>query len=328
MRRTSLDCVRAFVLVVAATLLAGTAVAQDNFPNRALRIVVPFPPGGPNDVLARLVSDHLSKVWGQPAVVENRPGGGGNLAADLVVKAPADGYTLLIGATGIMAVNQFVYKNLPYSSSRDLVAATMLAHAPLILTVGTHVTATTLADYVAFVKANPGKRNWAHPGVGTSPQLAAATFVARAGLDMASIPYRGTTAIVDAQLKGEIDWTMDVMHSAIPLHRGGKVRALAVTAKQRWPLFPEIPSMAEAGYPDVDAAAWFCIAVHAGTPRPIVERLGAEIARGMKSEDSKQRLASFGMLDISGTPDEARRYIDAQIAYWRPIVEGLKITVE
>jgi tripartite-type tricarboxylate transporter receptor subunit TctC len=321
---TSVRCgAIACAFAAAMTSVAATATANTAYPAKPIRLIVPFPPGGPNDVLARLVSDHLSKTWGQPVVVENKPGAGGNLAADFVSKSPGDGYTMMIGATGTMAVNKYLYKSLSYDPDRDLTAATLLAHSALLLTVGPNVKAKTVAEYVAEAKKSPGKTNYGHPGVGTSPQLVAAMFVQKAGIDVQSIPYRGTAAIVDALMKGEVDWQMDVMHSAIPLHKAGKVRALAVTSVDRWPLFPEIPTMKEVGYPDIVASAWFCLAVQSATPADVVDKIAREVSRGFKAPEAKQRLDNFGMLDISGTPAEAKQFIHNQVALWRPIIDSL-----
>ncbi|MGE3932230.1 MAG: Bug family tripartite tricarboxylate transporter substrate binding protein [Rhodospirillaceae bacterium] len=315
-------------IVAALVAVASSASADTAYPTKPIRLIVPFPPGGPNDVMARLVSDHLSKTWSQPVVVENKPGAGGNLAADFVSKSPGDGYTMMIGATGTMSVNKYLYKSLSYDPDRDLTPATMLAHSAIILTVGSQVKAQNVAELVALSKRNPGKTNYGHPGLGTSPQLVAAMFIQRAGIDVQAIPYRGTAAIVDALSKGEVEWQMDVMHSAIPLHKAGKVRALAVSSAERWPLFPEIPTMKEVGFPDIVASAWFCLAVQSGTPADVVKKIADEVGRGFKTAEAKQRLDNFGMLDISGTPEEAKKFVQNQAVVWRPIIESLGTKLE
>jgi len=320
----------AIASAIAAVLVSfsSVAVADTNYPTKPIRLIVPFPPGGPNDVMARLVSDHLSKTWGQPVVVENKPGAGGNLAADFVSKSPGDGYTMMIGATGTIAVNKYLYKSLSYDPERDLTVTTLLAHSALLLTTGPHVKAQNVAELIAHAKQNPGKTNYGHPGLGTSPQLVAAMFIQKAGIDVQSIPYRGTAAIVDALTKGEVEWQMDVMHSAIPLHKAGKVRALAVSSAERWPLFPEIPTMKEVGFPGIVASAWFCLAVQSGTPPDVVRKIADEVGRGFKTPEAKQRLDNFGMLDISGTPEAAKTFVQDQVALWRPIIESLGTKLE
>jgi len=311
-------------IAACAILLAGLAsaapAAAEEWPSKAIRFVVPFPPGGPNDVLARLVGDFLNRALGQPLVIENKPAAAGNLAADFVAKAPADGYTMMIASAGVLGLNKLLFKELSYDPERDFTVATMLAHAPMVLEVRQDMPAKTFREFVALVHANPGKFNYGHPGAGTAPHLLSEWVRSSLDLKMQPIPYRGRAAIMNALSSDEIQITVDQLFSAIPLHRGGKARSLAITSKERWPLFAEIPTLAEEGVHDVNGYSWFALAVRAGTPRPVIDRLSREVRQALTSADAKARLDGLGFAAIPGTPEEGQKYVATSVAEWSVIV--------
>jgi tripartite-type tricarboxylate transporter receptor subunit TctC len=316
------------ILMAGISAAAPARAAEEAWPTKAIRFIVPFPPGGPNDVLARLVGDFLNKALGQPLVIENRPAASGNLAADLVAKAPADGYTIMIASSGVLGLNRLLFKELTYDPAADFIPVTMLAHAPMVLEVRKDMPVQTFREFVALIRANPGKYNFGHPGAGTAPHLLAEWVRSSLDLKMEPIPYRGRAAIMDALNKDEIQITVDQLFSAIPLHRGGKARSLAITSRERWPLFAEIPTLAEEGVPDVNGFSWFSLAVRTGTPRPVVDRLSAEVRQALHSADAKERLDRLGFVAIPGTPEEARKYVDVSIAEWSDVIRRNNIRNE
>ena len=323
----TLGAIAGLLTVCAAVqpLTATTASADASFPNKPIRLLVTNPPGGPNDVLARIVADHVYKSLGQPVVVENKPGGNGNLAAETAAKAPADGYTLLLGGASVLATNQFLYKKLNYDQSKDFTAVAFAGRAPLVLTVPASLGPKTMAEFIAFAKSKKPGLNHGTPGVGTTPHLAAELLKLTAGFDSQMIPYRGTAAISDAMQKNEIDFSFEAINSAKPQHQAGKVRALAVSSSDPWPLFPGIPGMKEVGYPNIDVYAWFAIVAPAGTPKDIVDKLGKEITTGMNSPESVQRLETVGMRPLSLTPAQTAEFIGEETARWRKIITDAKI---
>ena len=312
----------------AGVSLPTKALAQSSYPNKPIRIIVPFLTGGPNDVLARVAADVLNKAWGQAVVVENRPGGGGNLGADLVAKSLPDGHTVLLGALSTLSLNRTLYASLPYDAKTDLAHVAMLGRAALMVEVAGDFPAKTLKDFIAHAKSKPDGLDYGSPGVATAPNIVAVWFAQVAGFKARAIQYRGTTAIIDAMLKGEISWYMDLPNTAIPFSRAGRVRLLAVTSKERWPGLSDVPTLIESGFSDFDAQTWFGLAVQAKTPREIVMRMNAEINKGLHTQEVIDRFFGLGLLPYIMTPQEMSAHVNAEAERWGKLIQAFGIKAE
>ncbi|MBM3542797.1 MAG: tripartite tricarboxylate transporter substrate binding protein [Alphaproteobacteria bacterium] len=314
-------------VVLAALVLccASPPALAQAYPNKPIRILVGFAPGGPNDILARILGDHFQKAWGQPGIVEHKPGLGGSLAADQVAKAAPDGYTLLSTGVGAVAINQNLLPNLGYDPKRDLAPVSMMAWTPVVLSVAAAVPATTLAQFIAHAKVAAGQLNHASPGTGSSSHLAAEAFRLKLGFQSQHIAYRGVPPMNEAMTKGEAQWTFDTPQGAMNLHRQGKVRVLGVATNARWPLFPEIPTMAEQGVGDFEVFTWFGLAAPAATPRPIIDRLVGEVAAALKGGEAAERIRNLGMQPVPGTPEEMARIIDTDTRRWAEVIRAANV---
>lgn len=311
---------RTFVLAGATAALPAASVAQGAWPNRPIRWVVPFPAGGPTDIVARVVGAELGKALGEQFIVENRPGGNANVAADYVAKSPPDGYTLFMGNGATHGSNPALYSKLPYDAVRDFVPIATLTESMLILIVNNDFPARTVADLIAYARANPGKVSYASVGNGSAHHLAMELLKLRTKTFMVHIPYRGSPAALQDLMGGRLQAMFDA--SAAPLIRAGKVRALAAASTRRWPLQPEIPSMAESGFPDFHVGGWFGMFAPTGTPRPIIDRLAAETRRIMGLPEIRQRLAGVGLNVFYNGPDDAARWVASEIAKWPEVVKA------
>jgi tripartite-type tricarboxylate transporter receptor subunit TctC len=309
-------------------VLATPALAQPGYPTRPLRIIVPWPPGGANDVMARIAGEHLQRAWGQPVVIENRPGGGGSLGTDLVAKAAPDGYTLLLGSVGPLTVNPSLYVSLPYEPLRDFAPVVMLGKAPNVLVVPPSLPVNSVAELVALAKARPGALNFGSPGIGTSPHLAAELFKQHFGVEIVHVPYRGNTATLEALIKGEIQVIFDSMAQAVVQVRAGMEKALAVTAPTRWPDLPEVPSMAEAGAPQVDVQSWFGLVAPARTPAEIVARLNGELQRGLATPEAAEKLRTVGTVAAGGSAADMAAFMRLETERWGRVVRTAGIRIE
>lgn len=309
-------------------VLAAPALAQPGYPTRPLRIIVPWPPGGANDVMARIAGDHLQRAWGQPVVIENRPGGGGSLGTDLVAKAAPDGYTLLLGSVGPLTVNPSLYVSLPYDPPRDFAPVVMLGKAPNVLVVPPALPVNSVAELVALAKARPGALNFGSPGIGTSPHLAAELFKQHFDVEIVHVPYRGNTATLEALIKGEIQVIFDSMAQAVVQVRAGMEKALAVTAPTRWPDLPDVPSMAEAGAPQVDVQSWFGLVAPARTPPEIVARLNAELQRGLATPEAAEKLRTVGTVAAGGSAADMAAFMRLETERWGRVVRTAGIRIE
>ena len=312
----------AVLAAAAITWCAPSAALAQDYPTKPIRILVGFAPGGPNDILARLLGDHFQKTWGQPGVIEHKPGLGGSLAADQVAKSAPDGYTLLSTGVGAVAINQSLLPDLGYDPKRDLAPVSMMAWTPVVLSVAISVPATTLAEFVAHAKREGATLNHASPGTGSSSHLAAEAFRLKAGFQSQHIAYRGVPPMNEAMAKGEAQWTFDTPQGAMNLHRQGKVRVLAVAANTRWPLFPEIPTMKEQGIADFEVFTWFGLVAPAATPRAIVAKLSAEIGRALATPETVERIRNLGMQPVPGTPEDMAMIIDADTRRWAEVIRA------
>ncbi len=302
-------------------LCAVVAQAQPAaYPAKPIRLVVPFPPAGPTDVVARLVGQKLSERWGQQVVVENRAGAGGTIGAELVARAPADGYTLLMGSTANMAVNVTLYDKLSYDPVKDFVPVNLAAITPNLLVVNPALPAKNAREFIALAKAKPGTINYASGGSGTPSHLAAELFKTMAGIQMAHIPYKGSIPALTDVIGGQVTLMLDSMPSALPLVKSGKLRALAQTGAKRSAAVPDLPTISESGLPGYEVAGWFGFFAPAGTPRDMVNKISAEITLVLNQPDVKDRYALLGAEPGPGNPDEFARFQVSEIAKWAKVI--------
>ena len=311
---------------VAATLLAAGFAASahaQNYPARSIRFVVTFPPGGTTDILAREIGARMQEAWKQTIVIDNRPGAGGNLGADIVAKAPPDGYTILLGTNGTHAINPSLYAKMPYDAVRDFAPLTLIASVPNIFISHPSLPAKTMQDIVALAKARPGKIIYASSGAGTPQHLSVELFKSLANIDMVHVPYKGASPAVLAVLGGEVALSCPSLPSAgIATHVGsGRMRGLAVTGARRAPTLPQVPTMIESGYPTFDVVTWFGVLAPANTPADIVARLNAEIIRILALPDVRERLAAQGVDIITSTPEQYLGYIKSETVRWAKVVK-------
>ncbi|MDR7149667.1 tripartite-type tricarboxylate transporter receptor subunit TctC [Hydrogenophaga palleronii] len=324
---------RTLMALAAAAALPGAALAQGNWPTKPVRIVVPFAPGGTTDILARVLAPELSKAFGQQFIVDNRGGAGGNIGADHVAKADADGHTLLMGTVGTHGINKALYSKLPYDPQKDFSPITLVAGVPNVMVMNAarakELGINTVPDFIRYAKANPGKLNMASSGNGTSIHLAGELFKAQTGVFMTHIPYRGSGPAVRDLIGGTMDMMYDNLPSAMPHIQAGSLKAFAVTSATRSQALPDIPTVAEAAnLPGFEASSWFGMLAPAGTPPDIVSRLQTEIAKALKLPEINTRLAGLGAIPSGNTPQEFARLIDSEIAKWAPVVKAAGARVD
>ncbi len=301
--------------------LAAAGASAQAYPAKPIRLVVPFPAGGATDLLARNVGQKLTEAWGQQVIVDNRPGVGGNIGAELVAKAAPDGYTLEMGAVGTPAINASLRAK-PYGQVKDFVPVILVAGMPNVLVVHPSVPVNSVAELIAYAKANPGKLNSASSSNSASSiDLPGELFEAMAGVRIAHVPYRGGAPAMQDLRGGQVQLMFDRLPSALPLIKAGKLKALAVTSATRAPALPEVPTMAEAGLPGFDASSWFGVLAPAGTPRAVVVKLNAEIGEWLASPDAKEKLAAIGANAAGGTPEDFAELIRTETAKWAKVVK-------
>lgn len=312
--------------VAALGVLAATVVLGQGYPIKPIRFIVSFPPGGPNDILARALAQRLAENLGQQVVVDNRAGAGGVLGTDLAAKAVADGYTMLLVAGG-HAINPSLYRKLPYDTVRDFAAVASVAAIPSILVVHPSVPAKSIKELVQLAKTKPGQLNFASAGNGTVSHLAGEMLKSTSGIEMVHVPYKGNAPATTALLAGEVSLYIGGMPSILPLVAAGRLRALAVTTAKRSAAAPDIPAMSEAGVPGFDVSPWYGVVVPAGTPADIIHRLNGEILKAIQAPDVRERLASQGFETKVSTPREFDAFIRSEIVKWEKVVKhsGAKI---
>jgi tripartite-type tricarboxylate transporter receptor subunit TctC len=296
------------------------------WPGRSVRLIVPFPPGGATDLLARVLADRMTHHLGQGVVVENRGGAGGNIAAELTIRSEPDGYTLFFASVGTLAINRHLYPRLNYRPE-DLVPVALWADLPNVAVVGKGSRFRTLADLVAEAKAKPGELSFASSGNGTTLHLSGELLKAVAGIDMLHVPFRGGADVINQLLAGRVDVSFNNLPSAIALIRGGEIRALAMTGPARSPAIPEVPTVAELGYPGYQAVSWFGLTVIRGTPEPIAQRLNAALNAILAEPETRQRIEGMGARPAGGTPEAFAAFIAAESAKWAEVIRksGAKV---
>jgi len=315
----------ALIAALAAFAPAPTAAAQDTYPDRAVHLLVGYPPGGPVDIIARIVADRLSQTWGQPVVIENVTGAGGNIAGDRAAKATPDGYTIMMATNAQVAINPSLYAKMTYDPGKDLIPISQAVYSPNILVVPNSVPAKTVAELVAYLHANPGK-TFASAGVGTTQQLAGELFKTMAHVDIQHVPYRGAGPVIPDLLAGRITMFFGAISPLIPLVREGKIRALAVTSATRFPAAPELPTMIELGYPGFVSILSIGLMAPAGTPRPVVEKIHQDMVKGLSAPEVRKRLGTIGMEVIGNSPAEFAAALDAERPQWAKVIKeaGIK----
>jgi tripartite-type tricarboxylate transporter receptor subunit TctC len=315
---------------IAAALLVPIlpAAAQSPFPAKPIRIIVPFAPGGPNDILARLVGNRLTEAFSQPVIIDNRGGAGGTIGADAGARAPADGYTLTMGGSSNMTVAPSLYAKLSYNPLKDFTPVANVARVPYLLVINPRVPAKTVKDLVAIARAKPGYLNYGSSGVGSMSSLAAEWFNAVAGTRVVHIPFKGTAPALTELMVGSVDLMMADMGLALNHSRAGKMRAIAVTTPRRSAGAPEIPTVAESGLPGFEMSPWFGIVGPAGLPREIVERLNREINNGLKSPEMLKRFAELGYEPAYGTAEQFAAEIRRDIELYARVIQKAGIKAE
>jgi tripartite-type tricarboxylate transporter receptor subunit TctC len=308
-------------------LLAAIAVANvhaqapgANYPAKQIRVIVPFPAGGPTDAIARAIGQKLSETWGQPVIVDNRPGAGGNIGTELAAKSPADGYTLFIG-TVANAINQSLFAKLPFDFVRDFAPVTQNYVTGLILAVHPSLPAHSVKELIALAKAHPGQLSYSSSGVGGTPHLAGELFNSMAGVKMVHVPYKGSAPAMADLLGGHIQLTFDNMLTVLPQVKAGKLRGLAVTMTTRSPLTPELPTVAEAGLKGFEVKSWNGVVVPTGTPKEIIARLNGEIVRILRQPDLREKFLVQGVELVPTTPEEFGAFIKQDIAKWAKVIQ-------
>ncbi len=318
-------------MLAAAAALATLCHAQPvpaGYPSRPIRLIVPFTPGGSTDILARSIGHELTKAWGQPVIIDNVPGAGGSLGADKAAKAAADGYTLLMGHIGTLAVNPSLYPNLPYDPLKSFAPVAWVARVPNILVVHPSVRANSVKDLVALAKARPGQLNYGSGGNGSAANLATEYFKLQTGVSLLHIPYRGTAPAVTDLVGGQIQVLFTGAPAVLGQIKSGQLRALAVSSPQRLAALPDLPTIAETGYPGFEADQWYGVVAPAGTPTAIVARLNAQINQSLASPELKTRLTNEGALATPTTPEAFGQLIAREIARWRPVIQSGRVKSE
>jgi tripartite-type tricarboxylate transporter receptor subunit TctC len=310
----------AAVALTAAAVFTMPASAQTDYPNRPITLVVPYAAGGGNDVMARTVADKMSRTLGQQIVIENRGGAGGTIATRQVAKAAPDGYTLVIGGTGTLAVNPTLYNDVGYDPRKDFAPVGLIGTSALIVLAYPGLAAGNVSELVAFAKKDPGRISFASAGVGSGTHLAGELFMAMAGVKLAHVPYRGTGPALTDLLGGHVGLYFSSLPSAVGIVKEGKVRALGLTGLQRSPAFPDVPTVHESGVPDYEAVLHYGIVAPAGTPKPIIDKLNAALREALAAPDTKERMAKDGTDPLPSTPQEYAADIDREEKKWSEIV--------
>jgi tripartite-type tricarboxylate transporter receptor subunit TctC len=313
---------------IAAALLFAASLARahaQDYPNRAITLVVPYAAGGGNDAMARIVADHMGKTLGQQIVIENRGGAGGTIATRAVAKAAPDGYTLVLGGTGTLAVNPTLYANVGYDPRKDFAPVGLIATSALVILVHPSVAAASVPELIALAKKEPGKLNYASAGPGSGIHLASELFASMAGVKLAHVPYKGSAPALNDLLGGHVQIYFSSLPPAVGMRAEGKVRALAVTGPERSRVFPDLPTVAEAALPGYEAVLHYGIVAPAGTPRPIVDKLNAALRAALASEETKTILVSTGADAMPSTPEEYAADIDREETRWSRIVREIGV---
>lgn len=318
----------ALALAAGLAVCMGPAAAQAPWPSQPIKWIVPYPPGGSTDMLARLVSHKLGERLGQPVIVENKAGAGGNVGTDFAVKQPADGYTIVMGNIGPISINPALYPDLPYRPQRDLAPVTMLMSVPNLLVVNPALPVRSVQELIAYARKAPEPMGYATPGAGTSLHLAGELFASSAGLRLTHVPYRGSAPGLNDTVAGHVPMMFDNMPSALQLVKAGKLRALAITSATRSPQLTDVPTMAEAGLAGYEIAGWFGVLAPAATPKPVVERLNQELLAVLALPDVREQIGAMGGIIAAEGPAGFGRYIASETEKWGALVRTAQIKLQ
>jgi tripartite-type tricarboxylate transporter receptor subunit TctC len=313
--------------VVSSMMLVATA-AQAAWPEKAITVVVPFPPGGSTDAIARAIGPKITARFGQPWIVDNRPGATGAIGASLVKRAPADGYTVMVASIGVYAVNQFLQKGLAYNPQRDFDLLTVAVRAPNVLVARPDLPANTIQDLLAWLKKNPGKVNFASSGNGSSDHLTAELFWQKSGTSGLHVPYKGGAPAITDLLGGQTDVSFVNINAALPYIKTGKLKALAVTGESRAAILPKLPTLAEAGVPGVEIYSWQGIAAPKGLPKDVKAKLHGAIVAALNEPDLKAKLTEQGFEVVANSPEQFEQFLAGEQARWKNVIEVGKITAD
>ena len=316
------------LLLVVILLCAATYATAQQYPVKPIRIVVPFPAGGIADLFARIIGQKFNEAWGQPVVVDNRPGAGGNIGAEIVAKSPADGYTLVMGSIGTHSVNVSLFSKLAYDPIRDFAPVALVMEAEGLLVLHPSVPVKTVKELIALAKARPGQVAYASAGFGTAGHLSGELFKSMARVDLVHVPYKGNVPAITDLIAGQTSLLFATMPTVLPQVQAGRLKALAVTSSVRSPAAPELPTIAEAALPGYSVTNWIGIFAPAGTPRDAVSKLNGEIIRIMQAPDIRKRLANEGAKFTPWTPEEFTAFVKAEIAKWAKVVKEAGIRVD
>ena len=314
-------------LLAFAAALSGSASAQ-GYPNKPVRILVPFVAGGSSDIVARAISLKLPETLGGSAIVENRPGANGGIAGEITARAPADGYTLLVGSIGVFAINPVLYKNLPYQPLKDFDLITVAVRTPNLLVANPKVPANTLAELIAYSKKNPGKVSFASSGTGSSDHLSAELFWQRTGTSGIHVPYKGGAAAMTDLIGGTADVSFQNLGAVSGHVKGGRLKAIAVTGAQRSPQLPDVPTMAEAGMPNFEVYSWQAVVAPKGLPKAIHSRLTSAVIGALNAPENRQRLNDIGFDVVANSPEQFEEFLKLELARWKQVVDAGNITAD
>jgi len=318
-------------LAMLCLAFGSAAFAQESaatYPSKPIRIIVTFPAGGPTDFVARAIGQSLSEAWGQAVVIDNRPGAGGNIGMNIAAKAPPDGYTLVLSSFGPMVISPFVYSSLPYNPIKDLAPITLAATNPFFLAVRPSLPAATLQEFIALAKAKNRGLTMSSSGIATPSHLAGAFLASVAGISLTHVPYKGAGESIPAVVNGEVDIAVETPILIVPQVKAGKLRALLVSKPERSSLLPDVPTGKEAGLPDFVASSWYGFHAPAGTPKPIIDKINAEMAKALRTPEMRERFASIGAGAISNSPAEFTAFVEAETAKWGKLIRAIGVKVE
>jgi tripartite-type tricarboxylate transporter receptor subunit TctC len=308
--------------------LHGLSEAAQPYPTRPIRIVVAYTPAGATDILARTIGQKMNEAWGQPVIIDNRPGANGNIGTEYAAKAQADGHTFLMTTAGPHGINPSLYRKLGYDAVKDFAAVSLVALVPNLFVVNNSLPVKDVKGFIAYAKANPGKLSYGSPGPGSTAHLSMELFKSMTGINIVHVPYKGSAGVLTDVMGGQIAATMDNMPAYLPQVKAGKIRALAVTPAKRSPAAPDIPTIAESGVPGYASTAWFGLVAPAATPKDVIAKLSTETARILQMPDVKARLSDLGADPVGSTPEQFAAHIKAEIAKWAKVIKDAHVELQ
>jgi tripartite-type tricarboxylate transporter receptor subunit TctC len=319
-----------FAATASSAVLAqpAQAGAESAYPTRLIRIINPFSAGGPTDVLARIVAEQLNARWGQPVIVEGKPGAGGNIAMEYTARSPADGYTLVSAPTGTLVINQHIFPNMRFDSFKDFTPITLMASIDNVLIVNSSVPAKNLKEFIAYAKANPGKLSYGSPGIGAQPHLAGEMFKQATGIDILHVPYKGTSEAATGLLGGQITALLGQVSAVAPLIQSGKVHAIGIASMKRSPLLPNVPTLHEQGLTGFESASIYALMAPKGTPAPIVQKLSTEVRAILRTPAIEKKISDMGMDVVANSPEQLAELMRKESARYEKIIREQKIKAE